>query len=157
MSLLKLTGVVIVLTVIIVFFTLVRNGANLLEPPGVVKRLAVFLSVNSASTMDDHPFEELRTPVFAIDAETLYHRVLESANGLGWGIIAHDSDTFNANFVVRSPILLFEDDVYIHVTPVNTNQSSLYIQSSSRTTWSRADFAANSGHIQELIEKIREQ
>jgi hypothetical protein len=117
--------------------------------------MAVFFTINSASTLDDHPFEELRTPVFDMDAETLYHLVLDSANQSGWGIIAHDSDTFNANFVVRSPILLFEDDVYVQVRPLGANKSSLYIQSSSRASWSRADFAANSGHIQELIKKLR--
>jgi hypothetical protein len=123
----------------------------------MAKRLAVFFTVSSASTMDDHPFKELRTPVFNMDTETLYHLVIESANELGWGIIAHDSDTHNANFVVRSPLLLFEDDVYIQVRPINTNQSSLYIQSNSRSASAHADFAANSGHIQNLIDKLREQ
>jgi hypothetical protein len=157
MAVMKLIVVFIILTVSIVFFTLIRNDANLLQPPGMVKRLAVFLSVNSASTLDDHPFKELRTPVFDMDTETLYHQVINSANVLGWGIIAHDSDTFNANFVVRSPILLFEDDVYVQVRPVDANQSSLYIQSNSRSTYTHADFAANSGHIQELIDKVRER
>ena len=156
MTVLKILMVVMVLAVGIIFLTLVRNDANLFEPPGMVKRLAVFLTVSSASTLDDHPFKELRTPVFSMDAETLYHLAIESANELGWGIIAHDSDTFNANFVVRSPLLLFEDDVYIQVRPVNTNQSSLYIQSSSRSTSARADLAANSEHIQALIKKLRE-
>ena len=157
MAVLKIIVVIMVLIVSIVFFTLLRNGANLSEPPGMVKRLAVFLTVNAASTLDDHPFKELRTPVFDMDVETLYHLVIESANGLGWGIIAHDSDTHNANFVVRSPLLLFEDDVYVQVRLINTNQSSLYIQSNSRSALSRADLAANSGHIQNLIDKIREQ
>jgi len=156
MSVLKLIVAVTFMTVCIVLFTLIRNDANLLDPPGIVKRMAVFVTVNSASTLDDHPFEELRTPIFDMDAEALYHLVLDSANQSGWGIIAHDSDTYNANFVVRSPILLFEDDVYVQVRPINDKQSSLFIQSSSRAKWSYADFAANSGHIQQLIEKIRE-
>ncbi len=157
MAVLKIIVVVMVLVVSIVFFTLIRNGANLLEPPGMVKRAAVFFTVTSASTLDDHPFKELRTPVFNMDTETLYHLVIESANGLGWGIIAHDSDTYNANFVVRSPLLLFEDDVYVQVRFINKNQSSLYIQSNSRSSSARADLAANSGHIQDLIDKLREQ
>jgi hypothetical protein len=157
MAVLKIIVVVMVLVVSIVFFTLIRNGANLLEPPGMVKRAAVFFTVTSASTLDDHPFKELRTPVFNMDTETLYHLVIESANGLGWGIIAHDSDTYNANFVVRSPLLLFEDDVYVQVRHINANQSSLYIQSNSRSPSAHADFAANSGHIQDLIDKLREQ
>jgi hypothetical protein len=145
----------LVLSLFIILFTLVRNGANLLEPPGTVKRLAIFLTVNHASTMDDHPFEELRTPIFDMDADSLYQHVLNGANELGWGIIAHDSDKHNANFVVRSPILLFEDDVYVQVRYINDQQSSLYIQSNSRSASSHADFAANSGHIQELIAKLK--
>ncbi len=156
MTILKIIMAVMVLIAGVVFFTLVRNGANLSEPPGMAKRLAVYFTVSSASTLDDHPFKELRTPVFNMDAEVLYHLVIESANGLGWGIIAHDSDLHNANFVVRSPLLLFEDDVYVQVRPVNTNQSSLYIQSNSRSASAHADFAANSGHIQNLINKLRE-
>lgn len=156
MSLLKLIGAGVILTVCIIFFTLVRNGAHLLDPPGFTKRLAVYVSVNKAATMDDHPFAELRTPVFDMDAETLYHRMLDSANVLGWGFIAHDSDTYNANFVVRSPILLFEDDVYVQVKAISPTQSSLYVQSSSRAEWSRADFASNAGNIQRLVAKIRE-
>jgi hypothetical protein len=146
----------IVLVLCIALFTLVRNDANLMDPPGPLKRLAVFLSANSASTMDDHPFEELRTPIFDLDAESMYQQVLNSANELSWGIIAHDSDRLNANFVVRSPMLLFEDDVYVQVRPVNEKQSSLYIQSNSRSESAHADFAANSGHIQELITKLKE-
>lgn len=155
MTLFKIIGAGFVLAVCIMFITLFRNDANLLDPPGFVKRLAVFLSVNSAATHDDHPFAELRTPVFDMDVETLYRRTLDSANVLGWGFIAHDSDTYNANFVVRSPILLFEDDVYIQAKPLNEHQSTLFVQSSSRAKWSRADFASNSGHIQELIKTIR--
>ena len=146
---------IFLLVLCIVFFTLVRNDANLFDPPGTVKRLAVFLSVNSAATMDDHPFEELRTPVFDMDADSLYQHVLNGANELGWGIIAHDSDRHNANFVVRSPILLFEDDVYVQVRKLNEKQSSLYIQSNSRSDSTHADLAANSGHIQELISKLK--
>ena len=156
MTVLKIIMVVLVLVASIVFLTLIRNDANLLEPPGMVKRLAVFFTVSSASTLDDHPFKELRTPVFDMDTETLYHLVIETANGLGWGIIAHDSDTFNANFVVRSPLLLFEDDVYIQVRSINAKQSSLYVQSNSRLASAHADLAANSGHIQALIEKLGE-
>lgn len=149
-----ITGL-IVLALCIVLFTLIRNDANLLDPPGTLKRLAVFLSVNYASTIDDHPFEELRTPVFDMDTDSLYQHALNGANELGWGIIAHDSDKHNANFVVRSPILLFEDDVYVQVRYINDQKSSLYIQSNSRSSSTHADFAANSGHIQELIAKLK--
>ncbi len=154
MTIIKFVTIVLILVVGLVFFTLQRNEANLFQPPGFYKRLNTFLTVNTAETSDTHPFEELRTPVFSSDAEKLYQRVLYVAAALGWGILAHDSDKHNANFVVRSPVFLFEDDVYVQIIPVDDQYASLYIQSSSRS--GRADFAANSGHIQELIRGIKE-
>jgi uncharacterized protein (DUF1499 family) len=149
----KVFLVVVLLAVAIVFFTLYRNGANLTEPPGVVKRLAVFLSINKASTADNHPLAELRTPTFNIDAKTLYAQVLDAAADLGWAVLAHDSDALDANLVVRSPALLFADDIYVQVKSMGDQQSSLQIRSASRK--GSADFAANSGHIQKLVKQLR--
>lgn len=154
MTLFKLTAYVLVLIVAIVFFTLVRNGANLLDEPGISKRLGVFLTLHTASTSDEPYFEELRTPVFDMNAEKLYLQTLNAVSELGWGIIAHDSDKHNMNFIVRSPMFLFEDDVFVQVNAIDDKRSSLYIQSSSRSKG--ADFAANSGHIQKLIEQLKQ-
>ena len=148
-ALLKIIVIVIVLVTVMVFFTLHRNQAHISQPPGTAKRLAVFFTINTASTSDDPYFDELRTPVFAMDAETLYQQVLHTGSELGWGIIANDKDAHNINFVVRTPVFLFIDDVYVEVKAIDTDRSSLYIRSSSRT--GKADFASNSGHIQTLI------
>jgi hypothetical protein len=152
-TILKTVVLVIVLVTVIIFYTLHRNGAHISQPPGVAKRLAVFFTVNSASTSDKPSFDELRTPVFAVGAEELYQQVLYNGSDLGWGILANDKDEHNVNFVVRSPVFLFEDDVYVEVEAVNENHSSLHIRSSSRT--GNADLAANSGHIQKLVKKMK--
>ncbi len=150
---LKIIVIIIVLVTLMVFYTLHRNQAHISQPPGTAKRLAVFFTVNSASTSDNSHFEELRTPVFVMDAEKLYQQVLNTGGELGWGIIANDKNIRNINFVVRSPVFLFEDDVYVEVKVIDAKRSSLYIQSSSRT--GKADFAANSGHIQTLIRQLK--
>ena len=152
-ALLKIIVIVIVLVTVMVFFTLHRNQAHISQPPGTAKRLAVFFTINTASTSDDPYFDELRTPVFAMDAETLYQQVLNTGSELGWGIIANDKDVHNIDFVVRTPIFLFVDDVYVEVKAIDTDRSSLYIRSSSRT--GKADFASNSGHIQTLIRHLK--
>ena len=152
-TLLKIIVIVIVFVTVMVFFTLHRNQAHISQPPGTAKRLAVFFTVNSASTSDDPYFDELRTPVFMMDAEKLYQKVLNTGNELGWGIIANDKDVHNVNFVVRTPVFLFEDDVYVEVKVIDTNRSALYIRSSSRT--GKADLAANSGHIQTLVKQLK--
>lgn len=154
MSLIKITTVVVVLSIGLIFLTLIRNDANLFQPPGVNERLATYLTKNTAATEDNHPFEELRTPVFSVGAEKLYQRVLYVAAENGWSILSNDLDNQNANFVVRTPVFLFEDDVFVQVNFINMNESSLYIQSSSRT--GNADLAANAGHIQKLIRGIKE-
>ena len=144
---------VVLFAVAIIFFTLFRNGANLTEPPGAVKRLAVFLSISSAATDDNHSLAELRTPTFNVDARTLYTQVLDAAAELGWSVLAHDSDVLDANFEVRSPALLFEDDLYVQVKSMGDQQSSLHMRSASRK--GGADFAANSGHIQKLVKHLK--
>ena len=143
----------IVLIVGLVFFTLYKYDAHLFQAPGFGKRLATFLTTNVAEIKDDHSFEELRTPVYEINAATLYKRVTLAASQLGWKVLATDIDNQNANFVVHSPVFLFEDDVFVQVQFIDMNKSSLYVQSSSRK--GRADLAANSSHIQALINKIK--
>lgn len=150
----KIIALAMILIIGLVFFTLQRNGANLFQPPGFNTRLVTFLTTNTAKTEDDHPFKELRTPVFSVGAEKLYQRVLYVAAELGWSVLANDMDDQDANFVARTPIFLFEDDVYVQVKFIDVNESSLFIQSSSRT--GRADLAANAGHIQDLIKGIKE-
>jgi uncharacterized protein (DUF1499 family) len=148
----KIAVFTITLVLGVTFFTLYRNGANLFEPPGFTPRLKTFLSTHTASTKDNHEFNELRTPVYSVDAETLYDRVIYAATELGWQVISHDSDNLNVNFLVRSPVFLFEDDVYVQVRLIDDSHSSLYVQASSRKAG--ADFAANSGHIQALLKKM---
>lgn len=154
MTAIKTLVFALVLIVGVVFYTLQRNEANLFQPPGFQQRLTTFLTTNIAETSDDHPFEELRTPVFNVGAKKLYERVLYVAAESGWNVLAHDSDNQNANFVVRTPVFLFEDDVFVQVQFINMDESSLYIRSSSRK--GGADLAANSGHIQKLIRRIKE-
>lgn len=152
MTIIKIILFAAVLAAGIVFFTLYKNGANLTQSPGVGERLQVFLTTNYAQTSENHKFEELQTPEFSMSAEKLYQRVLKAAAELGWEIIAHDSDNQNANFTVRSPVFLFEDDLYIQVQFISADESSLHVESKSRA--GEVDFAANSGHIQELINKL---
>ncbi len=154
MTILKIFMAIIALVVGLVFFTLYKNEANLFKPPGIQKRLAVYLTSNQAKTADDHAFEELQTPVFSVGAEKLYKRVLFVAAESGWSVLSNDSESKNANFVVRSPVFLFEDDIFIQVNFINLDESSLYVESSSRV--GRADLAANAGHIQALIRGIKE-
>lgn len=153
MTVIKIAVFIVLLVIGIVFFTLYRNDANLFHEPGFSDRLVTYFTTNTAATSDNHKFEELRTPVYELNSEELYERVIFAATELGWEVVAPDSDNQNVIFVVRSPIFLYEDDVYVQVQFIDTEKSSLHIQSSSRK--GKADLAANSGHIQALIKKIK--
>lgn len=149
----KIIVVTLVLAIAVTYFSLHKNGANLFEPPGVVDRLQMFLTTNTAKTSVDHPLKELRTPHFELNSEDLYKRVLRAASDLGWEVLSFDSENQNANFVVYSDVFLFEDDVYVQVQYLDQNSSSLHVESHSRV--GSADFAANSGHIQALIKSVK--
>lgn len=153
MTIIKIMFFAIVLVVAVTLAVLFRNGANLLDEPGINERLRVFLTTNTAKTADDHSFKELRTPEFDVTAEVLYQHVLGAAIELGWVIYAHDKENRHTNFVVYSPVFLFKDKIYVQVRNGDESSSSLFVHSSSHA--GRADFAANSGHIQALIKKLK--
>jgi len=136
----------------ILMFTLISNQARLMKPPGMVERLSVFLTQNTASTSDNHPFPELRTPFYEIEIERLFRRVKVAGNKLGWNIKHIDDENLKLAFEVVTPVFRFKDEVIVQVIYLNPDKSSLYIQSSSGT--GRADFAANSGHIQTLLKTL---
>ncbi len=153
MSAMKFILFVIVLILILTSFTLYRNNANLFQAPGIGQRLSIFMKTNTAETSDDHVLEELRTPVFGIGAESLQKHVMKAALRLRWDVVSHDTENQSMNMIVRSPVLLFEDDVFVQVQFIDINKSSLFIRSSSRK--GKGDFAANSGHIQTLIAQLK--
>jgi uncharacterized protein (DUF1499 family) len=153
MTLIKIILFTLVLAIAITYFSLNKNNANLFENPGVMERLQVFLKTNSAKTSTNHPFKELRTPQYELNSEQLYKRVLSAATNLGWEVLTFDHENQNANFVSYSDVFLFEDDIYVQVQYIDQNLSSLHVESHSRT--GRADFAANSGHIQALINELK--
>jgi len=152
MTLIKIIIVTLVLAVAITYYSLHKNNANLFEAPGVIERLQIFLKTNSAKTSPDHQLKELRTPQFKMNSDELYKRVLRVAADLGWEVLTFDRENQNASFVSYSDVFLFEDDIYIQVQYLDQKLSSLHVESHSRT--GRADFAANSGHIQTLISKL---
>ena len=152
MTIIKIIIFIIVVTVGFTYFSLHRNGANLFQEPGIKDRLQVYLTSNTAKTSLDHKFYELRPPVFDVSSEQLFKKLIHAATELKWEVLSHDSDNQNANFVARSPMFLFEDDIYVQVLFVDVNKSSLFVDSTSRK--GKADFAANSGHIQALFEKL---
>ena len=139
----------------LVFGTLIKNNANLLQPPGLKQRLATFLDTNIAETSPDTPFRELRTPQFKLSVKALYNRVIQAGIDLGWDVADFNANSDTISFVVESAVFSFRDDVLVRVKAIDAKYSTLYIQSKSRV--GNADFAANSAHIQALIKTLRNE
>lgn len=149
----------LVMVVIIITATLIKNQARFFEPPGIAERLHVYLSQHTAATSDNHPFPELLTPVFNVGAERLFSVVMQVADDLGWQVQESDNENLKATLVITTPIFRFKDDLVVQVNLLNSQfnaeESSLYLHSSSRQ--GQADFAANAGHIQTLVQRVRQK
>ena len=152
MTILKIVIFLVIFITGVISLTLLVNQANLFEAPGFTQRLKIFFTSNIAATAENHKLKELNTPVYQESAERLFRRVILAVSELGWDVVSHDSDNHYVNIIVRTRMFLFEDDMFVQVKAIDANNSYLYIESKSRQ--GRADLAANSGHIQELIKKL---
>ncbi len=145
----------LMLVVIIISATLIKNKARFFEPPGIAERLSVYLTQHTAATSDNHAFPELRTPVFKVAAADLLNVVVEVVIELGWRIGQIDEDDLVVSVVISTPLFRFSDDLVVQAKPGSTGGSVLVISSASRK--GKADFAANAGHIQALVQGVRQR
>lgn len=156
MKILTVVFSILVFIVLIISLTLFKNNARLFDPPGFSKRLAVYLTKNTAQTRENHSFAELNMPVFPVPPNELYLAVLDSAIELGWTVLDTNDVEWTLDLMVETHFLLFEDDVKVKLRPQGCRQgiatTALEITSSSRT--GRVDFAANADHVQQLIKSV---
>ncbi len=153
---LKILLVTIGVVVLLILATLLKNQARLLDPPGLKKRLAVYLTTNIAKTADEHAFPELSTPVFSSGPDELYIAVKDAAIDLGWAISDSNDVEWRLHLVAKTHFLLFMDDVQVELQPLGCRDgiTSTALQIQSRSRVGKADFAANAGHIQRLVKAV---
>ena len=146
----------IIVVVLLVIATLFKNHVPLFDPPGLKKRLAVYLTTNTARTARDHPFPELRTPVFEAAPDVLYIAVKDAAINLGWSILDSDDVAWTLDMAAKTQFLLFVDDVRVEIIPEagddGVTRTALHIHSRSRL--GKADFGANADHIRQLVKAV---
>jgi hypothetical protein len=116
----KIVFAIIAVVVLLILATLLKNHAPLFDTPGPLKRLAVYFTTNTASTSDNHPFPELRTPVYTVGAAELYRDVKDAAISLGWSIIDSNDVEWRLDMVAKTHFLLFMDDVKVEIEPLDT-------------------------------------
>ena len=155
----KIVLAVIIIAVLLVIATLFKNQAPLFDLPGLKKRLAVYLTTNIAATSEDHPFPELRTPLFDAGPDQLYIAVKEAAIELGWSILDSDDVEWRLDLAAKTHFLLFVDDVKVEIRTQacsdGVTRTALHIHSHSRL--GRADFGANADHIQQLVKEVNKR
>ena len=155
----KIVVSIILVLAVVVFVILARNQAHFFEEPGFIKRLAVYVTQNVAQTADGHPFPELRPDVFRASADELYLAVQDAIIHLGWAVSDTDDMEYRINAVVTTQLLLFQDDVEVSIRNLSCQDdrviTALDVRSSSRV--GKADFGANAGHIQSLMDQVRKE
>ena len=152
----KIFLALVAIIVVVVVATLLHNNAKLFGPPGFSKRLTVYLTTNTAHTAEDHSFPELRTPVYNTGPDELYLVVRGAVFDLGWVIEDSNDVEWTMRLMVKTPLLLFKDDVTLQIIP-NADQSSSALEIQSRSRIGGVDFAANADHIQKLINGVNKR
>ena len=128
---------------------LLLNRPPLLAPPGPVERLKTYLTTNVAGTREGHVFPELRSPLFAAEANATQDAVLAAMRSLGWREVrAIDSEV---RAVAVSALFRFRDDVTVRLQATEGG-TLLHAHSASRI--GKGDLAANAGHLRALVSEV---
>ena len=139
---------------VVTFLVLLNNQANLSQAPGYKLRLKTFLTTHQAEINRDPFLPELRSPQFQLTQAQLFEKLPAIIESLGWKIELTDSTNYLLEAVVATPLLGFKDDVDISIL---SDGAGSYLYANSRSRVGRADFAANSHHLQMLLQQIRKQ
>ena len=143
---------------LVVFFvmalTLISNRAHLFSDPGFFTRLNLFLTTHRAEIREGSDFPELKPPRFNVSTDELFEQVLIAIKQPGWTVLSTQPNDKSVHVVVETPLWRFKDDVHIWVVDVD-GISSIHAVSQSRV--GKGDLAANSRHLQELVERLKSQ
>jgi len=139
-----------------VVIAIMMNRPMLSEPPGMVKRLSVYLYYNAAETSDKPLLPELKIRRYRVPEETM-KKAVESALGSlpRWRVIREESELGAYEAEVTSRIWRFRDAVSILITAAGPDEVELYIHSASRVGF--GDLGANRTHILSFYEEVERQ
>lgn len=148
----KIIVLLILLAALLTGGAVVKNRVPLTEPPGLMKRLTIYLTRNTARTQPDHELPELRTRAYDLPADRLLALTAQAAADAGWQLANRDAGSRRIDAVVTTPWLRFKDDVRVSLHETSGDRTLAEIQSRSRI--GRADYGANIAHIIELYRRL---
>ena len=131
---------------------IISNSLPLNDPPGMLTRLATYLSTNVAETSLDTEFPELRLRRYEAPPALLIETARKAINALNWEIVEQDTENHAIRAVVTSKLIQFKDDVLIRADKAQPSGSYLYIRSSSRV--GKGDLGTNTRHVMNLKEAV---
>lgn len=137
---------------VLVFLVLMNNQANLSQTPGYPARLKIFLTSHQAEISLEPILPELRSPHFDLSQAQLFEKLPEIIQALGWEVELSDNTNYLLEAVVTTSLFGFKDDVDISILAEGEGS---YLYANSRSRKGRADFAANSHHLQQLLRQLR--
>ena len=145
----KWLTLVLLMPVFLGISALLVNRAPLLDPPGPMSRLKLYLTSNVAETRLDHERPELRPLRLRMPVAEARALVLRTLHRLNWLEIFDDQEVIQA--VVETPLLRFHDDIEIRLEAVDAD---VLVQVRSASRMGRGDLAANTRHILDLYHAL---
>lgn len=125
------------------------NRAPLLDTPGPLQRIKLYLSTHVAETRVDHERAELRPLLLDLPENKARDLVIQAMRRLCWQQIEARPEVLRA--VVVTPLLRFRDDVEVRLI-ANSHGVLVHVRSGSRL--GRGDFGANTRHILDLYRQL---
>lgn len=148
----KIIAILMAIVVALTGGAIAGNRVPLTDPPGLVKRLVIYLTRNTARTSPDHELPELRTRVYALPPDRTFDLALRAVNDAGWRVVDAIPDRNEIQAVVATPWLRFRDDVEVALTAAPGGGTRVQVASRSRN--GRADFGANIAHVMALYGRL---
>jgi hypothetical protein len=140
---------ILLLPILLLLGALLINQAPLLQEPGLLVRLKLYLTTHIAATRPGHERPELHALVIDRPQSEVQARVIEAMRRLEWDQIRQDGDLLRA--VVVTPLWRFKDDVEVQLRPTEVGVE-VNVRSQSRV--GRGDLGANTRHILDLYHQL---
>ena len=151
----KLVLAIALAALLLVTGTLVKNAPPLLEAPGPLVRLSVYLTTNTVETREHSARPELRPRLYANSPRETWEAARIAAERMGWETLRSDPDSLTLQFVATTPLLRFEDDIYVQAQSADHDLSIIYFHGRSRI--GRSDLATNTRHLLDFRDALEEE
>ncbi|MDJ0806133.1 MAG: DUF1499 domain-containing protein [Gammaproteobacteria bacterium] len=142
---------VLILPILLSAGALLANRPPLLDPPGPLARLQLYLTTNVAQTELEPALHELRPLPLKLTRDAAIDQVMIAMRELGWTEINRTGDRVRA--VVSSRWLKFKDDVEVWL---ESREDAVLVQARSASRVGKGDLAANARHILDLFDALGE-